>query len=455
MRDILVSIIFSGWLAIVFVQPWVGVLLWSWIGYMNPHRLSYGFAASFPFGMIVALVTMLRLLISTERKIPRISRELIVLILLLLWFTFTTILAHNPDFAWLQWNKVMKIQLMIIITLIVINTKERIHALLWVIGASLGYFGFQGTIYAIITGGGSSLRGPSGSFISGNTDLALALAMTVPLLRYLHLSAKSALFKWGAFGIMGLTCFATLITYSRGGLLALVAVCGMLVVKSRRRLPLILIGLILIPVVFFAMPSKWIEKMDTIDEYEEDASAMGRINAWRFCINLLKHYPITGRGFGAFTPELFQIYAPNPNDYHDAHSIFFKIAGEHGLVGLFLFVLLFFLAWRTGSWIIRSTRERADLQWAADLSRMLQVSLVGYFVGGVFLGMCYFDLPYHVVALLVLIREIVIEQLPPGMVPAAVPPERSKAVRPAVPLPTGIRGSLQNLRRPNLWAPPP
>jgi len=33
---------------------------------------------------------------------------------------------------------------------------------------------------------------------------------------------------------------------------------------------------------------------------------------------------------------------------------------------------------------------------------MIQVSLIGYAAGGAFLGMAYFDLPYHLVIILVL-----------------------------------------------------
>ena len=33
-------------------------------------------------------------------------------------------------------------------------------------------------------------------------------------------------------------------------------------------------------------------------------------------------------------PEMFARYAPDPDDVHDAHSIYFEVLGEHGFVGL-------------------------------------------------------------------------------------------------------------------------
>ncbi len=80
--------------------------------------------------------------------------------------------------------------------------------------------------------------------------------------------------------------------------------------------------------------------MWTIRDYQEDSSSMGRINAWHFAANLAADRPVVGGGFQVFTPELFQKYAPNPTDFHDAHSIYFESLAEQGYVGLALFVLI-------------------------------------------------------------------------------------------------------------------
>jgi hypothetical protein len=42
--------------------------------------------------------------------------------------------------------------------------------------------------------------------------------------------------------------------------------------------------------------------------------------------------------------------------------------------------------------------------WCSDLGTMCQVSLVGYAVGGAFLSLAYFDLPYNIMVLVVLAR---------------------------------------------------
>ena len=57
------------------------------------------------------------------------------------------------------------------------------------------------------------------------------------------------------------------------------------------------------------------------------------------------------------------------------------------------------------------TKARTDLAWAHDLAAMCQVSLIGYAVGGAFLSLTYFDLPYYVVMTLVVLRAFVIREL--------------------------------------------
>ena len=86
------------------------------------------------------------------------------------------------------------------------------------------------------------------------------------------------------------------------------------------------------------------------------------------------------------------------------------LLGEHGFVGLSLFLLLGFLTFTTGTWIINQTKNNTDLSWAHDLAAMLQVSLIGYAIGGTFLGLAYYYLPYSLLAILVITKCAVIDQ---------------------------------------------
>ncbi len=160
------------------------------------------------------------------------------------------------------------------------------------------------------------------------------------------------------------------------------------------------------------MPEQWSARMDTINTYEEDMSVQGRFNAWAMAFNLAKDRPLVGAGFEIATRENFDRYAPDvTSGRHAAHSIYFQALGEHGFVGLGLYLLLGFLTWRVGVWIIRNTRGLNEYQWAFGIASMIQVSLIGYAVGGAFLSLLYFDVPYYLMIAMVATRSIIEQEL--------------------------------------------
>lgn len=406
MRDIIVTLIVFGSLPFILKRPQVGVLMWAWLAYMNPNRFTWGFAYTFPFSLIVGVTTLVSLIFSREPKQVPWTPTTITLLLFVFWVSFTTLFALVPGDAWPEWERMIKIQVMTFVTLIVMQNRERLHALIWVVVLSVGFYGFKGGIFAILTGGSYMVLGPQDTFFGGNTGVALALIMVLPLMNYLRLHTDNKWIRRGMlFGTI-MTIIAIIASYSRGALVGGVAMGLFLWLKGSQK---VLIGLILLFSVFIMfnfMPEKWAEKMKTIETYEEDESAMGRINAWWFAYNLVQDRPFIGGGFSVFDPDLFHRYAPNPNDFHDSHSIYFEVLGEHGFVGLALFLTLGIFAWWTGTSIIRQSKSRPELSWAGDLSRMLQVCMIGYATGGAFLGMAYFDLYYHLLAMLVLTKVV-------------------------------------------------
>ena len=70
------------------------------------------------------------------------------------------------------------------------------------------------------------------------------------------------------------------------------------------------------------MPAEWHGRMESIQNYQEDGSAMGRINAWTAAINISKdRFP--GRIQWHKCQLGIRCLCQRPDDYHDAHSILF------------------------------------------------------------------------------------------------------------------------------------
>lgn len=411
MRDLIITIVVCGSIPFILQRTYIGVLVWSVLGYLNPHRLTWGFAYNFPFSQIIGITTIISLFISREPKRMPWTPATIIWLVWLLWLGITTMAAIDTDHSIWEWERNMKIQLIILITLLTITDKKRINALVWVIVLSIGFYGIKGGIFTLVTGGNYLVWGPSDTHIAGNNEIAFALVMIFPLMYYLFVITSNKTLRLVLLISMLLVAVSVIGSYSRGAFLSISAMGFLLFLRSKKKFLIGTVIVIMAAVLLAFIPEKWSERMQTIQTYEEDASAMGRINAWKFAINIANEHPISGAGFDTFTPELFHIYAPIPDDFHDSHSIYFEVLAEHGYVGLLIFLALGITSLRTGGWIIRTTRNIDELHWAYNLASMIQVSIIGYAVGGAFLGLAYFDLYYHLIAILALLKMIVSDKL--------------------------------------------
>ena len=302
---------------------------------------------------------------------------------------------------------------------------------------SLGLYGVKGGIFTLLTGGGYLVYGPAGTFIGGNNEIGLALIMTVPLMRYLQMSSESKQVRLAMTASIVLTLLSIVATHSRGAFLGLIVMVGYLLVQSRKKGAVLLLILLALPAIFVMMPEEYFGRMETIQSFQEDRSAMGRINAWWTAFYIALDRPFVGGGFEVFRPLTFVKYAPDPNMYHDAHSVYFEVLGEHGFIGPALFLSLGLGSLVTLGRVKRFAGEHEAFHRVTDLVSLLRVSLVGDANAGAFLGLDYFDFYYTPVAITAALSVLAERYRTDGI------PEGAQAAPPAV----GNKGSRQDRRQ--------
>ena len=413
MRSILILVVLFGWIPIVFLKPHVGIMLWTWLAYMNPHKISWGWAEAFALSEIVGGVTLIAWVLTKRHRSFPWDTTATLLVVFWVWTGVTTLTAFDPSWSFKLLQDFSKIMLFTLLTISLISTREQMQSLIWIIVISVGYFGFKGGFFSILTGGNYMIFGPPGTTLYDNNNLSTALIMVFPLIRYLHLSTDHIWVRRGLMLMMGLVLLSVITSYSRGGLIGLVAMMFMFWLRSRNRFRLLAIVSVLFAIILPLMPGHWYDRMGMIENYEEDTSATTRIGMWIVSIQLTKYRPIYGGGMATWrSQEMYQKYAPDHEGrQYSPHSIYFGILGEHGYVGLVLFIALGLSAFWSTIWIIRKSRDRPELQWARDFGRMMQVSLVGYGVPGAFLNLHYFDLYYQLLAITIIVRAIVAQQI--------------------------------------------
>jgi probable O-glycosylation ligase (exosortase A-associated) len=385
--------------------------MFVWVSLMTPHRFAFGFAYDFPFAALIAVCTLLGLLVTQDELRYDMNLVLFLLLLLPVWMCVTYVFALEREAGFGRWVEVMKIFFFIHVSALVLRTRRHIELLLWVIVVSVGFFGVKGGLFTILSGGGNRVYGPPGdSFMSDNNAISVALVMVIPLMYYLRSVATSTWVRHGLFVSMILSGIAILGTYSRGALLGASTMLLFLFFKSQSKLLFGATLLALVPLAVGLMPSTWSDRMNSISSYEQDASAMGRINAWHTAINIANDRPLVGGGFELYSAATFARYAPDPTAVHAAHSVYFQMLGEHGYVGLLIFLAIGITTWLMARRLIAAASNDPETQWAGKLARAIQVSLVGFGAGGAFVNIGYWEPPYYEVLILLVAYNLVIDQ---------------------------------------------
>lgn len=415
MRDIALSIVFAIALFKVFKNPEFGAYLWAWFSLMSPHRLTYGFAYGLPFAQLIALVTIgVAATTKLRQKLP-LNSITFLWAGMLFWMTFTSFFAMNSqDLVVERWIFVFKIHLMAFISFVLIVKPEQLRILVIICTLSIAFYGIKGGLFTVLTGGSARVWGPGGSLLFGNNELAIGLVIVTPFLYWMR---EVLTRRWRLLlSLSILLCFVAILgSQSRGALLAVLAMGLFLGLKSKRPVQVTLgIGLLLLVGIAF-MPDSWTQRMDTIGTYRQDSSAMERIWTWNTLWNVAVDRPLVGAGFRADARVVFGIYAPKDGEFEAmagkifvAHSIYFQMLGEHGFPGLILFLSLWAATWRKASKTAALAKTLDEFKtWVPLLMQMVQVSLMGYMIGGAFLSLAYLDVAFYLMGFVILAGKFV------------------------------------------------
>ncbi|MDX9964233.1 putative O-glycosylation ligase, exosortase A system-associated [Desulfobacter postgatei] len=400
MRDFIVLVFFIASIPISFLNPVRGVLCYALVSYLNPHRLTWGFAFSLPIAKVIALATLAGYLFyNGDKALPK-TREIILLTILWALAFIGWPMALNPSGYVAELQRFSKILLMIYMTVCLIKTKEDLRLLMLIIALSIGFYTVKGGVWGL-RGGSGWVRGPAGTFFGDNNEMGMVINMAWPLFLFIAYTEKN---KW--MGLALRCCFwiaplTVVLTKSRGAALAMAVTGSVLFMRVKNKVLILLIG----SALFFAfipfVPQEWYSRMRTVETYEQDASAMGRINAWHAAWNMAVDRPLTGGGLRAFTGWTIYKYAPNPNDFHDVHSIYFEILGELGFPGIAVYLSLIAAVLLKLRVIKNRARYISDGAFYINYSNAITLGLVAYLTNGLTLGLAYFDLFYQYVGITV------------------------------------------------------
>lgn len=402
MRDIAVLLFFLGCVGAAFWRPWLGVLALAVFTYLNPHRFAWGFMLSAPVYLLLFLAVFAAFMLKAKERQPLPSDwRIAVFLMLWFWYLITTLDALVPAYAQQFLIDVSKVYLPFMLVLWLINTRQKLFFLIATIAASIGLVAIKGGLFALATGFAHRVYGPNGTQFAENNAFGLATLITIPLFILLIREVTDKRIKYLLMGCVPLLFASALSSHSRGALVTMGILIPILLWQSKRKwlaAPILAIGVV---VAIGQLPDKWFERMGTIETYERDKSAMGRIQAWTDGIRYGVSNPITGAGFDGWRAVTMR----------DWHSAYVEIFAEHGVPGAILWGSMLFGSILSLTRLPRRTRHIPQLNWVTNYSYMVRASLLAYATGSIFLGLTYWSLLYHLVFISVLIKKFALEEL--------------------------------------------
>ncbi|MEO6593225.1 MAG: putative O-glycosylation ligase, exosortase A system-associated [Planctomycetota bacterium] len=403
LRDLFVLAIVLLSLPESFRRPFVGLLVFSWLAYMRPQDLCWGFARNMRLSFFVALAMIVGWWANEKgrRAYAVWDWRSVLMTLLAVFVSISYLFAEKQDDYTNQYFvEYLKIVAVALFASGQIDSQPRLRAMFWTIALSLGFFGVKGGIFGMLSGGTTITRGPGG-MLEDNNDFALALVMNVPLLWYMGLSeTRMPMARRLTQIAVGLTVVTVVLTHSRGAFLALSATALWIAWRSGKlvRAAMVLASLAwLFPLL---VPQHVLDRLGTIGDKTE-SSANARLTAWGTAMRMIGDNPVLGVGMRNFQTRFldYSPYEGQVGQTYVAHNSYLQIWAESGSIAFALYLAMLASVFFTCRKVYRIGRVRPDLVWAADYARMMESTTIGFMVGAFFLNRGHFDLLYHWMAM--------------------------------------------------------
>jgi len=425
--DLIYLAVLAGLFFYGFNIPFVLAMLYVFLDFLPYQHISWWIFPAIPFPKIFAVAFFLSFFLFELRKAVKPGAVQVLLALFLVWITLTCTWAVAPSATvWSKWDWVFKSIFAATFISLVLTSRERAEGLLWVIVFSIGATIMVAGLKGLFGGGGyGSLRRlvPVEVGITESSTLGTVCAAMLPIIAYLvrhnTLLPQHYFVRWGLRGLMMLVPFAVVATYARSGLVALGCWAAIAWLGTRHKLRWLALGTVALLVASPYLSESWLNRMNTISNYEEEGSAAGRVAVWLWTIDFASRNPLGG-GFDSYVVNGLAGFknlrdgAPVVTDGLAGgkayHSIYFELLGEQGYVGLALYLLVHGLIVTKLLRLFWSTRGVPGMEWMHDLAYAIFVSMLVYHVGGAFVGIAYQAWTYLLISLVLGLDHIARQQ---------------------------------------------
>jgi len=401
--------------------------------YARPAEL-YPSPLTASLALIIALTTLAFFIptqLSLEGSLTARPPEVNLVLLFCLVALFSTPLAMNVSVAWQEFSGTFIRCIIIFIVIVnVVRTKPRLKGLLLLaLGASLWLSVETINDYrlGLMTVEGYRAGGRGGGIFGNSNDMALFLAINVPLAIALLLDSRSLVrkFLFGACAV--LMVLAIVLTYSRGGFIGLFVALTFFAWKAgrHRRLGIVLIGFVIVAAFLALVPSYALRLASIlVPSLDPVGSSEARSGELLRSLYIALRHPLLGIGMGNYAAEMSHRGLVTHNSYT-------QVAAEMGMAALACYTMFIVTPLKKLGQIARETFDTKANSPFYYLAVGLQASLLCYLICSFFASVAYLWYVYYLVGYAVCLRRLYESEMGRAVV-VEKKPKRSAQVASAI-----------------------
>jgi len=303
--------------------------------------------------------------------------------------------AINNFFAWTAFKTMLLYIPFILSVIFCVNSMDRLKSFIFALVCIMIYISF----YSLMHAG----RG-SGGYFRDENDLSLFVNMWIPFCYFLFLTEKERLKKvLYAFGF-AIGIISVVVSFSRGGFVGLIAMSAVLWYFSPRKVLTLTVAVVCALTIYMWSGDEYLQEMSTVTNMQEQTANI-RIESWKSAWYMFLDHPlgVGGNNFQVKFPQYQTDKFPRGMWGRVAHSIWFTLIPETGIVGILIFFSLLRYNIKDIFLIKRLSvlQNDADDRYLYHVSLAMIASLAGFFASATFLSVLYYPHYWYMTAIIV------------------------------------------------------
>lgn len=331
------------------------------------------------------------------------------------FWLFTAIMIALTPFSVISGESFVHVQYMLVFgilmssLLITINSVDNLKIFTSTLLIVTGYIIVRAFLTREATAFAEFQFSRNANYFSDPNELSMFMVMMMPFAYFMFQYEKRVFIKILYMLSLASMVALTILTFSRGGFLALIATAlAIWWYTPNKKGTWILISscIVIIAIISPTLLEMWQDEMSTAVNLSEGTAA-GRLELWMNSIKIFLENPI---GVGPRATTYYMWEMTNGMTNHISHSIWFTTLAEEGIFGIILLIGLFLKNFKDSTYISQIDVKTEDDRYMAHFALACKVSLIGFAVSGTFITMIYAPHLWYISALIAISMKLYVSK---------------------------------------------